>query len=49
MIKKTISGRITAGKVSKIAREVSDNGRCWWIESFIKNSFSKNVNMRRRR
>tara|TARA_R100001463_G_scaffold46825_2_gene95516 strand:- start:1070 stop:1294 length:225 start_codon:yes stop_codon:yes gene_type:complete len=26
-------------KVRKAAKEASDNGRCWWVESHILNSY----------
>ena len=48
-VKRKDCGRLTAGKVSKIAYDISNKGKCWWVENYIKNSFSRNVNMKRRR
>ena len=31
--------RITAEKIRSLAYKLSDNGRCWWIERYIKNAY----------
>ena len=35
------SESVTVDRIRDAAYELSDNGRCWWIERYIKNTYYK--------
>jgi|TARA_R100001530_G_scaffold6929_1_gene7816 hypothetical protein len=42
-------GRVTATTIKEAAYKYSGNGKCWWIERYIKNSFYKKITTRPQR